>query len=116
MTKYRRWLKEWANKFVEVWTACMLLMVQGDMSAWTLSHVITASKTGTIAGAAFVLTVNIAKIESKVALVWVTGVMTMCADIIAHPTHFGPQWTEALSTGLGAAGLCWILERAKVKF
>lgn len=104
-------LKLWAQKFSEAWTACMLCMVQGDLTVLTLNHALTASKTGSIAGIAFVITTTFASINNKWANLWLTGLLTMLADIVAHPTHFGPQWAEAACTGLGAAMLCYLLER-----
>ena len=104
--------KKWATKFSEAWTACMLCMVQGDLTVVSLNHAITASKTGALAGLAFVITSSFAAINNKWANAWLTGakVLTMCADVIVHPTHFGYWWTEAACTGLGAAFLCYILE------
>ena len=104
-------IKEWFRKFSEAWTACMFCMVQGDLSVLTINHALTASKTGTLAGIAFVITSSFAAINNKWANAWLTGVLTMAADIVAHPTHFGDQWVEAACTGLGAAMLCYLLER-----
>lgn len=102
--------KKWATKFSEAWTACMLCMVQGDLTVVSLNHAITASKTGTLAGIAFVITSSVTAINNKWANAWLTGVLTMAADIVIHPTHFGEHWMEAACTGLGAAFLCYILE------
>ena len=91
----------------------MLCMVQGDLTVLTFNHALTASKTGAIAGLAYVLTAYFTKIDNKWFAVWLTGALTMLADIVAHPTHFGANWMEAACTGLGAAILCGILERKK---
>jgi hypothetical protein len=104
-------LRLWAKKFGEAWTACMFMMVQGDVTVLTLNHALTASKTGMITGVAFVITSSFASINNKWANAWLTGLLTMVADIVAHPTHFGPQWLEAACTGLGAAILCYLIER-----
>lgn len=104
-------LKVWAKKFGEAWTACMFMMVQGDLSVLTLNHAFTASKTGMITGVAFVVTGSFAAINNKWANAWLTGALTMLADFVIHPTHFGPQWLEAACTGLGAAVLCYLIER-----
>jgi len=104
-------LKLWATKFGEAWTACMMVMVQGDVTVLTINHAITASKTGALAGLGFVAAVHICKNKNKWVGVWMTGMATMLADLIVHPTHFGPSWTEALVTGIGAAALCYLLER-----
>ena len=89
----------------------MLCMVQGDLSVLTLNHAITASKTGALSGLAFIITSNVTSINNKWANVWLTGMLVMCADIVIHPTHFGDNWVEAACTGLGAAILCYLIER-----
>lgn len=89
----------------------MLCMVQGDLTVISINHALTATKTGTLAGLAFVLTAYFATVDNKWFAVWLTGILTMLADIISHPTHFGDNWVEAAVTGLGAAILCIIYER-----
>lgn len=89
----------------------MICMVQGDLTVLNINHAIMASKTGSLAGIAFVITSSFAAINNKWANAWLTGILTMAADIVAHPTHFGDQWVEAACTGLGAAILCYLLER-----
>ena len=106
-------IRLWFDKFSQAWTACMLCMVQGDLTVLTLSHALTASKTGTLAGVAYVATSLLTKVDNKWFAVWLTGVLTMLADIVVHPTHFGDNWMEAACTGLGAAILCTIFERKK---
>lgn len=106
-------IKLWVEKFSQAWTACMLCMVQGDLTVLTLSHAFTASKTGALAGIAFVIATYFTNINSKWFAVWLTGVLTMLSDIIIHPTHFGSNWAEAVCTGLGAAILCVLLERKR---
>ena len=107
-------LKLLAEKFSEAWTACMLCMVQGDLTVISLHHAITASKTGIIAGIAVVIASYWNRIDNKYGLIWATGVLTTLADFSIHPTHFGPEWAEAVVTGIGAAGLAWILSKRKV--
>ena len=108
---FREKLKLLAEKFSESWTACMLIMVQGDLSVLTLNHAYTASKTGIIAGTAIVLASYWNRINHKYGLIWITGVLTAIADFVVHPSHFGPQWAEAAITGIGAGLLAWILSR-----
>lgn len=109
MIKFKLWLE----KFSEAWTACILCMVQGDLTVISIEHVIKAAKTGSIAGVAFVVTSSFTKINNQWANAWLTGVLTMAADFMIHPTHFGPQWGESALTGFGAALLCYLLERKK---
>jgi len=105
--------KKWLQKFSEAWTACMLCMVQGDLTVLTLDHALTASKTGTLSGIAYVITSSLIKVNNQWATIWLTGLLVMLSDIIVHPTHFGANWLEAACTGLGAAILCYLLERKK---
>ena len=37
-----------------------------------------------------------------------TGILTALADIVIHPTNFGPNWAEAAVTGLGAGILALV--------
>jgi len=100
------------EKFLQAWSACMLCMVQGDLTVLTLNHALTASKTGILTGFAFWLTsLGDGQPKGRWYPAWVTGVLTMASDIVVHPTHFGEQWMEAACTGLAAAGLCYAWER-----
>ena len=105
------------DKFLQAWSACMLCMVQGDLTVLTLSHALTASKTGLLTGLAFWITSFLdGNSGSTWKAAWLTGVLTMAADIVVHPTHFGDQWVEAFCTGLGAAGICFVWERLRGKW
>ena len=101
---------QWFEKFGQAWTACMFMMVQGDISCLTLGHAVTAAKTGSLAGLGFVIAAQFGGDKKKWFSVWVIGVVTMFADILVHPTHFGPEWMEAACTGIGAALLCALFE------
>ena len=104
-----------AQKFSEAWTACMLCMVQGDLTVISINHAITASKTGIIAGISVVLVSYYNKLNTRYGLVWMTALLTACADFVVHPTHFGPEWMEAIVTGIGAGLLAWVLSRRDAK-
>ena len=109
MTHY---LKTMMEKFSQAWTACMLCMVQGDLTVLTINHALTASKTGLLTGVAYCITMlGNGQPKGRWYPAWLTGVLTMAADIVVHPTHFGDQWVEAACTGVGAALLCFIWER-----
>ena len=105
-------VKVWSRKFSEAWSACMLCMVQGDITVLTLNHAITASKTGALAGIAYVIALQF-KLSSKWAGAYLTGILTAAADLIVHPTHFGPHGSEALVTGAVAATICIIWDRIR---
>jgi hypothetical protein len=107
-------MRVFREKFLQAWTACLLCMVQGDLTVLTLSHAFTASKTGLLTGIAYWVTTKFDGDEPPVwKAAWLTGVLTMASDIAIHPTHFGEQWVEAFCTGLGAAGICFIWEKVK---
>jgi len=98
------------QKFLEAWSACSLIMVQGDLSALSLKHFLIAAETGSLTGVAFVA-ISFTKIKNKYAPVWLTGVLTAIADILVHPTHFGPHWAEAAATGALAAFFAFIFTK-----
>jgi len=107
--------KLWFQKFSEAWTACMVCMVQGDLSVLSLYHAGVASKTGAIAGLVVLLASFIPKLDNKWTIVWLTGVATAGADLIFVSSHFGAWWTEALVTGVGAMILAMLFDKAKSK-
>ena len=107
-------MRVFREKFLQAWTACLLCMVQGDLTVLTLSHAFTASKTGLLTGIAYWVTTKFDGNQGSVWKgAWLTGVLTMVSDIVIHPTHFGEHWVEAFCTGLGAAGICFIWEKVK---
>lgn len=105
-------LKLFGQKFFEAWSACSLVMVQGDLTALSLKHFLIAAKTGSLTGIAFVL-ISLVGVKNKYAPIWLTGILTSIADILVHPTHFGPHWAEALTTGIVAAVFAYLFTRFK---
>ena len=103
-------LKLFGQKFFEAWSACSLVMVQGDLSALSLKHFLIAAKVGSLTGIAFVL-VSLIGVKNKYAPIWLTGVLTSIADILVHPTNFGPHYAEAVTTGFVAAIFALILTK-----
>lgn len=108
-------VKLWGQKFSEAWLACMVCMVQGDLTVISLKHAITASKTGSIAGLAVVAAFIMCQRQNKWVSIWLTGMFTTLADLLIHPTHFGPHYAEALLTGIGAAALAFVTEQFLIK-
>lgn len=88
----------------------MMVMAQGDLSVLTLEHALTASKTGSLAGTAYVLA-SYLPLKTNLPAVYLTGLLTACADIIAHPTHFQHWYSEALVTGVLAAAICFAFDK-----
>ncbi len=108
-------VKLWVEKFSEAWAACMICMVQGDVTVLTISHAVTASKTGALAGMGCVIASCVSSKRNKTTDALLTGAVTMAADITIHPTHFGPQLAEAALTGIVAACLCYLISVKVVK-
>ena len=89
--------------------ACLLMMVQGQLTALTLGHWLVASETGLIAGsiaAALILLIRTAKRWVIAALL---GSITVVVDFFVHRGELGPIALEALLTGLGAAVLSYLV-------
>ena len=103
------------EKFSEAWAACMICMVQGDVTVLTISHTVTASKTGALAGMGCVIASCLSSKRNKTTDALLTGAVTMAADFAIHPTHFGPQLAEAALTGIVAACLCYLISVKVVK-
>lgn len=102
-------LKIFWQRFTEAWASCLLCMAQFDLSVISISHAITASKTGVTAAAAYVFLSYSKKFSgSKIAAVWLISTCTMVADYLIHPTHFGPELAEAICTGIGAGLLAYV--------
>ena len=107
-------LKILAERFGQSWSACMVAMVQGDLSVLTLKHAMVASKTGLIAGIAMVIASFVPN-QSKWFGLWLIGLFTMIADYMTHPTHFGNPMSESIVTGIGAVIIALIYEKVKGK-
>jgi len=105
-------LKIFLQRFREAWLACILCMVQGDLTVVSIGHALTAAKTGAIAGVAFVVCSFWTKVKDNLwVTTWLVGVLTALADYLVHPTHFGGDWTEAVVTGVAASSLCFFMVR-----
>ena len=97
----------------------MCMMVSGDLSCLTINHALTAARTGSITAVSVGLCFLIVGRDSKWLMVGTVGIFTMLADLLSHPTHFGPAYAEAALTGLGAALLTavvgWVLAKGDSK-
>lgn len=99
------------QKFLEPFLACLLCMVQGDLTVLTLSHFITASKTAVIA---LVLTVMLSLFNinhSKWFALALTGFATFVADILSHPSRYDGIYTESMLTAGAAMLLALMFDR-----
>ena len=97
------------ERFGQSWSACMLAMVQGDVSVLTFNHAIVASKTGLLTGLAMVAA-SLYKNGNQWLGIYLTGLFTVIADFVVHPQHFP---LEAVVTGLGAMALATIYDKGK---
>lgn len=106
-------LVDCGEKFSEAWISCMAFMVQGNLSALTLSHAGIAFKTGLGSMMAYATCQVIVGKESKTLNAILIGACTAIIDKQVHATHFGGPWTEALATGVGAGCLAFIVDHLK---
>lgn len=94
--------------FAESTTACLVTMVQGNLLALTVSHLLIASQTGIIAGAITAVSIFFARAHRRWVVALVLGAITAVVDYFVHPGMFGPVALEALVTGIGAAVLSYL--------
>jgi len=94
--------------------ACLVTMVQGNLLALTLGHLLIASQTGVIAGAIAATGIFFARSRKRWVISAILGLSTAVVDYYVHPSMFGTAVTEAIVTGIGAAvisyfvGLLWL--------
>ena len=96
----------------ESMTACLVLMVQGNILALTVTHLLTASQTGIIAGSIAAVGLYFARASRRWIISVVLGVITAVVDYFVHPGMFGSVVTEALVTGAGTAILSYLVGTA----
>ena len=106
MKKKRKSLVEGVS---ESTMACLVAMVQGNVLALTVSHLLIATQTGVVAGGfAFALSFLV-----RVNQIWVTpvllGLCTGVVDYYIHPGSFGYVATEAIVTGFVAGLLSYLV-------
>ena len=101
----------------EATVACLLTMVQGNVLAIGVSHLIIASKTGITAGLVATIAILLAKPHKRGLIALLLGLATTVGDYLVHPGMFGSVFTEAIVTGVGAAllslGVGALMNRSK---
>ena len=96
------------HKLALAWLSCMIFMVQGNVLQLTGKHALIATKTGVITGAIVVILSYIPyKFHFKLPALMFIG--CFIADLISHPTHFGPAWGEAAATATLAAVFSYVI-------
>jgi len=100
------------HKAVEVGTACLLLMVQGQLAQATLGHFFIASQTG-ILTVFPLLGITWTRYARHFVNRWVSagfvGVCSFFADAVIHRSHYAGEYTEALMTAIGAFALSIVI-------
>ncbi len=97
------------ENFVEAGGACLVTMVQGNLLLVGLSHWITATQTGVVAGIAATTAITLARTSNRILIAIILGVTTAVVDYVVHPGMIGDHAaTEAIITGLGAAVLSYL--------
>ena len=105
----RKQLAPYIEYFAESTTACLVTMVQGNVLALGLTHVLIASQTGIIAGTIAYIAILFAKTGKQWIVSIILGLATGVVDFFVHPGMFGTIATEAVVTGLGAAILSYLV-------
>ena len=109
-------LAPFLENIAESGAACLVTMVQGNLLLLGLSHWITASQTGLVAGTAAAAAITLAKTDNRLILAGVLGVSTAIVDYFVHPGMIGEQAaTEAIITGIGAAILSYAVGTILIK-
>ena len=117
--KFLSQLKGIEGKWLAAFISCLLMMVQGDITAVDVPHWINAAKTATFASVIFAVMVFIPKVKNFAserlggALSFGGGVFV--SDLWIHPTHFGGPTVEALTTAIMSAVLAYIAHDYLVK-
>ena len=98
------------DRFGQAFSACMIAMLQGDVTVITVTHFLTAGKVGIITAMACVIASFVPRHTHRLGI-WLTGVFTALADYVTHPSSMPGALTECLVTGLGALVLALLWDR-----
>ena len=110
MNRLVRAINSFPEKFGEAWVPCMVAMTQGDLSVVSWSHVVTAYYTGIRAAIAYSVCCLFLKKVNAFRSAILIGFFTFICDLVTHPTHFGPVWSEAVVTGCGAVTISLLVD------
>ena len=98
------------DRFAQAFSACMIMMIQGDVTVISLQHFATAGRVGLITAMACVIASFIPRHTNRVGI-WLTGIFTAAADYLTHPSAMPGALTECLVTGVGALLLAVLWDR-----
>ena len=100
------------TKWIAAFVACLLCMVQGDVTAIDFPHWIKAAKTATFASIIFICFMFSPRLQSfmegRVVSSIAFGGGVFVSDLWVHPTHFAFPTAEALTTALLSMLLAYI--------
>jgi len=104
------------EKFGGAWLACFLVMARGDYAAaFSLEHARLASVCGFVG--AVVSVALLAQMDrttnSVTRQVTISAFATFIGDVMAHPSHFPPQWAEPLVTAVVSGAIAIAVWYAK---
>ena len=105
----RKKLAPFAENIAESGAACLVTMVQGNLLLLGVSHWITASQTGLLAGGAAAAAITLTRIQNRLIMSVLLGVITAIVDYFVHEPMFGEGATEAVVTGIGAGVLSYLV-------
>jgi hypothetical protein len=105
-------LKGIEAKWLAAFISCLLMMVQGDITAVDIPHWINAAKTATAASLIFAAMVFVPKAK-EIASQRLGGALSFgggvfVSDLWVHPTHFMFPTAEAITTALMSAALAYV--------
>ncbi|MCX2980961.1 hypothetical protein EYC98_08805 [Halieaceae bacterium IMCC14734] len=89
--------------------ACLLAMVQGNLLAVTVGHLVIAAQTGVVAGVLALLLSLVVRVKAYWVAPLLLSLCTALVDYFVHPGSFGSIATEAIVTGLIAGLLCLLV-------
>ncbi|MEQ8953008.1 MAG: hypothetical protein RL120_02670 [Gammaproteobacteria bacterium] len=101
-----------AENMAEATAACLFAMVQGNLAAVGLGHLIVASQTGLLAGFIAGISLLLAKTRRHWLLAIQLGIATMLADFLVHYLSQGTVTFEPIATGLIAMLLSYVAATA----
>lgn len=99
----KRKITPFVENIAESTSACLFMMVQGNLLGLTLSHWLIASETGIVAGIIASIAILLARTSRRWVVAIVLGLVTAVVDFFVHPGMFESVVLEAALTGLGAA-------------
>lgn len=107
-----RKIAPFVENIAESTTACLVMMVQGNLLVLTLGHWLIASQTGVVAGAVTSAAILVFRATKRWIIAVVLGVVTAIVDFFVHSGDVGSFVLDAVLTGLGAALLSYLVGMA----